>query len=75
MEQQIKTLRERTERMQHEWLRLQGHVVKQAEQHQKMLTDIKLINKRTKHNPTNIIITLYSTPYVDEDPTACANYS
>lgn len=49
LEQQIKVLRERTEGMQHEWLRLQGHVVKLAEQHQKMLADINLINKRKRN--------------------------
>ncbi|KAJ0177053.1 hypothetical protein K1T71_007062 [Dendrolimus kikuchii] len=46
LEQQIKSLRERTEGMQHEWLRLQGHVVKLTEQHHKMLADINLISKQ-----------------------------
>ncbi|XP_037872586.1 CAP-Gly domain-containing linker protein 1 [Bombyx mori] len=46
LELQIKELRERTEGMQHEWLRLQGHVVKLTEQHHKMATDINLINKQ-----------------------------
>ncbi|CAK1595867.1 unnamed protein product [Parnassius mnemosyne] len=46
LEQQIRELRERTERAQHEWLRLQGHVVKLAAQHHTILTDINLINKQ-----------------------------
>lgn len=46
LEQQIKNLRERTEGMQHEWLRLQGHVVKLTAQHHKLVADINLINKR-----------------------------
>ncbi|XP_075973256.1 lethal (2) 41Ab [Anticarsia gemmatalis] len=46
LEMQVKSLRERTERMQHEWLRLQGHVVKLTEQHHKMVADINLINKQ-----------------------------
>ncbi|KAM3964343.1 LOW QUALITY PROTEIN: lethal (2) 41Ab [Aphomia sociella] len=46
LEQQIKTLRERTETMQHEWLRLQGHVVKLTAQHHKIVGDINLINKQ-----------------------------
>ncbi|XP_030024984.1 coiled-coil domain-containing protein 40 isoform X2 [Manduca sexta] len=46
LEQHIKGLRERTETMQHEWLRLQGHVVKLTEQHHKMVADINLINKQ-----------------------------
>ncbi|CAH1645684.1 unnamed protein product [Spodoptera littoralis] len=46
LEKQIKCLRERTEVMQHEWLRQQGHVVKLADQHHVMVTDINLINKQ-----------------------------
>ncbi|XP_052759423.1 myosin-3 [Galleria mellonella] len=46
LEQQIKALRERTESMQHEWLRLQGHVVKLTSQHHKIVGDINLINKQ-----------------------------
>lgn len=46
LEQQIKALRERTESMQHEWLRLQGHVVKLSAEHQKIVADINLLNKR-----------------------------
>ncbi|KAL0892816.1 hypothetical protein ABMA27_014509 [Loxostege sticticalis] len=46
LEQQIKGLRERTEGMQHEWLRLQGHVVKLTAQHHKLVADINLINKQ-----------------------------
>ncbi|CAK1547011.1 unnamed protein product [Leptosia nina] len=46
LEQQIKTLRERTESMQHEWLRLQGHVVKLTAQHHKIISDVNLINKQ-----------------------------
>ncbi|XP_059059138.1 GRIP and coiled-coil domain-containing protein 2 [Achroia grisella] len=46
LEQQIKALRERTESMQHEWLRLQGHVVKLTSQHHKIVCDINLINKQ-----------------------------
>ncbi|KAL4709969.1 hypothetical protein ACJJTC_003932 [Scirpophaga incertulas] len=46
LEQQIKGLRERTEDMQQEWLRLQGHVVKVTAQHQKVVADINLINKQ-----------------------------
>ncbi|XP_045497397.1 coiled-coil domain-containing protein 40 [Colias croceus] len=46
LEQQIKTLRERTESMQHEWLRLQGHVVKLTSQHHKIISDVNLINKQ-----------------------------
>lgn len=48
LEQQIKSLRERTEGMQHEWLRLQGHVVKLTQQHQKVLSDIGLVTKRKR---------------------------
>ncbi|XP_046960067.1 coiled-coil domain-containing protein 40 [Vanessa cardui] len=46
LEQQIKGLRERTENMQCEWLRLQGHVVKLTSHHQKIVSDINLINKQ-----------------------------
>lgn len=46
MEQQIRLLRERTETLQHEWLRLQGHVVKLTAQYHKCVADISLINKR-----------------------------
>lgn len=46
LEQQIREVRERTETMQHEWLRLQGHVVKLASTHQRLVTDINLIKKR-----------------------------
>lgn len=46
LEKQIKAIRERTEKMQHEWLRVQGLVVKQTEQHHKIITDINLLNKR-----------------------------
>ncbi|XP_053607595.1 coiled-coil domain-containing protein 40 [Plodia interpunctella] len=46
MEQHIKALRERTEHLQHEWLRLQGHVVKLSAQHHKLVADINLINKQ-----------------------------
>ncbi|XP_072932201.1 coiled-coil domain-containing protein 40 [Epargyreus clarus] len=46
LEQQIKALRERTETMKHEWLRLQGHVVKLTSQHHKIVYDINLINKQ-----------------------------
>ncbi|XP_038212034.1 coiled-coil domain-containing protein 40 [Zerene cesonia] len=46
LEQQIKSLRERTESMQHEWLRLQGHVVKLTSQHHKIIFDVNLINKQ-----------------------------
>ncbi|XP_049869370.1 coiled-coil domain-containing protein 40-like [Pectinophora gossypiella] len=46
MEQQIRSLRDRTEVMQHEWLRLQGHVVKLATQYQKIIADISLLNKQ-----------------------------
>ncbi|XP_050346448.1 coiled-coil domain-containing protein 40 [Nymphalis io] len=46
LEQQIKGLRERTESMQCEWLRLQGHVVKLTSHHQKIVSDINLINKQ-----------------------------
>ncbi|RVE48084.1 hypothetical protein evm_007271 [Chilo suppressalis] len=46
LEQQIKGLRERTEGLQHEWLRLQGHVVKLTAQHHKVVADINLIGKQ-----------------------------
>ncbi|KAH9640112.1 hypothetical protein HF086_016043 [Spodoptera exigua] len=46
LEKQIKCLRERTEVMQHEWLRQQGHVVKLADQRHLLVTDINLINKQ-----------------------------
>ncbi|XP_073944706.1 coiled-coil domain-containing protein 40-like [Choristoneura fumiferana] len=46
LEMQIKGLRERTESMQHEWLRLQGHVVKLTAQHHRVVADINLINKQ-----------------------------
>ncbi|XP_013169583.1 PREDICTED: coiled-coil domain-containing protein 40-like [Papilio xuthus] len=46
LEQQIRELRERTERAQHDWLRLQGHVVKLAAHHHKILADMNLINKQ-----------------------------
>lgn len=46
LEQQIKTLRERAEEMQQEWLRMQAHVVRLSSQHQKLVTDVNLINKR-----------------------------
>ncbi|CAB3253752.1 unnamed protein product [Arctia plantaginis] len=46
LENQVKSYRERTETMQHEWLRLQGHVVKLTEQHHKMVSDINLVNKQ-----------------------------
>ncbi|XP_035433308.2 coiled-coil domain-containing protein 40 [Spodoptera frugiperda] len=46
LEKQIKCLRDRTEVMQHEWLRQQGHVVKLADQHHIMVTDINLIKKQ-----------------------------
>lgn len=46
LEMQIKGLRSRTEGMQHEWLRLQGHVVKLTAQHHRVVADINLINKR-----------------------------
>ncbi|KAJ8727957.1 hypothetical protein PYW08_016342 [Mythimna loreyi] len=46
LEKQVKCLRERTETMQHEWLRQQGHVVKLADQHHVMVTDINLICKQ-----------------------------
>lgn len=48
LENQVKSYRERTESLQHEWLRLQGHVVKLTEQHHKMVADINLVNKRKK---------------------------
>ncbi|XP_026725208.1 coiled-coil domain-containing protein 40 [Trichoplusia ni] len=46
MEKQIKCLRERTEVLQHEWLRQQGHVVKLADQHHKIVVEINLISKQ-----------------------------
>ncbi|XP_063618256.1 coiled-coil domain-containing protein 40 [Cydia splendana] len=46
LEMQIKGLRERTEGMQHEWLRLQSNVVKLSQQHQKVVADVNLINKQ-----------------------------
>ncbi|XP_063380466.1 coiled-coil domain-containing protein 40 [Cydia fagiglandana] len=46
LEMQIKGLRERTEGMQHEWLRLQSNVVKLSQQHQKVVADVHLINKQ-----------------------------
>nr|CBH09299.1 putative cohesin subunit [Heliconius melpomene] len=46
LEQQIKALRDRTEGMQCEWLRLQGHVVKLTSHHHKIVSDINLINKQ-----------------------------
>uniref|UniRef100_A0A2A4JTB2 Coiled-coil domain-containing protein 39 n=1 Tax=Heliothis virescens TaxID=7102 RepID=A0A2A4JTB2_HELVI len=46
LEKQIKCLRERTEVMQHEWLRQQGHVVKLADHHHMMVTEINLIAKQ-----------------------------
>lgn len=46
LEQQIRGMRERTEQLQHEWLRLQGHVVKLTAHHHKIVSDINLINKR-----------------------------
>lgn len=49
LEQQIRTLRERAEQAQGEWLRLQGHVVSLAAHHHKIVADINLINKRNLH--------------------------
>ncbi|CAH0579188.1 unnamed protein product [Chrysodeixis includens] len=46
LEKHIKCLRERTEVLQHEWLRQQGHVVKLADQHHKMVIEINLISKQ-----------------------------
>ncbi|CAG9584554.1 unnamed protein product [Danaus chrysippus] len=46
LEQQIRGMRERTEQLQHEWLRLQGHVVKLTAHHHKIVSDINLINKQ-----------------------------
>ncbi|KAJ2946106.1 hypothetical protein O0L34_g5028 [Tuta absoluta] len=46
LEQQIKALRDRTENMQYEWLRLQGHVVRLTQQHQHLVADIGLIHKQ-----------------------------
>ncbi|XP_063897908.1 coiled-coil domain-containing protein 40-like [Helicoverpa armigera] len=46
LEKQIKCLRERTEVMQHEWLRQQGHVVKLADHHHLMVSEINLIAKQ-----------------------------
>ncbi|XP_041978695.1 myosin-16-like [Aricia agestis] len=46
LEQQIRGLRERAETLQHEWLRLQGHVVRLAQQHHEVVTNLNIINKQ-----------------------------
>ncbi|CAG9093500.1 unnamed protein product [Plutella xylostella] len=46
LETQIRSLRDRAEQIQGSWLRLQGHVVRLATQHQALTSDANLISKQ-----------------------------
>ncbi|XP_050670770.1 girdin isoform X2 [Leptidea sinapis] len=67
LEQQIRVLREKTESMQHEWLRLQGHVVKLTSQHHKIMADANLINKQIQICEQKTLRVQAECEHVDEE--------